>query len=260
MDWQSYQRKKRRYTVLLLAGLTGITVLSINTTGFSMARAGAGLGEILRFILVDMLPPDWGSISRLLQPTLDTLYMSVVAMGTSALVSFILAFFAAGATTPHPLLQVIARAFATLLRTIPDMVWVLLIVPAYGLGVMAGTIALFIAGVGLLTRAFAEALDEIDMGQVEALKAAGGSWLQIMGRAVMPQFWPELLSWSLFNLDTNVRSSAIIGMVGGGGLGFAIQAGIKLFQFEEVTMAILMTVVLFVGIEFLTTVLRRNII
>jgi len=245
---------------LVILAFMVITAWSMTGIGFSIKEIVSGMGEVIRFITVDMIPPDIFSLPDLMQPLLDTIYMSFVAVVVAAVISFVLAYLASSITTPHPILQIAARGLASILRTIPDMVWVLLLVPAYGLGTLAGTMALLIASVGLLTRSFAEALDEVDKGQLEAVKTTGAGWLQTMSRAVLPQFLPQFVSWSLFGWDTNVRSSTVIGMVGAGGLGFAIQSGIKLFQFEEVTMAILMTVVLFIGIEMITTELRRRII
>lgn len=253
-------RKKisQRIQAILIPG--AITLWSATTTGFSLTSIASGLYEIYRFIVYEMFSVNPEILMQLVEPSLSTIIMSYVAVMASIAVAFVLAFFASASTSPHPWLQIVTRGFATGLRTIPDMVWVMLVVPAYGIGVTAGTIALFISGTGLLTRSFAEVLEAIDTDKLNALKAAGANWIQIMGRGVMPQFLPGLASWSLFGFDTNIRSSAIIGMVGGGGLGFAIQSGLKLYRFDVVTMAILEMAVLFIVIDYITDRIRRCII
>ncbi len=254
------RNEKRKQTLLFIAVFTVLTIWSMWETKFNPISIIASMGETIKYVVFDFFPPDISSIPHLLQPTLDTLYMSFVAMVIAALISFILAFLASSTTTPHYLLQVVTRAIASILRTVPSLVWVILLVSSFGLGAMSGTMALILGGVGILTRTYAEVLDEIDMDQLAAIKATGANWFQVMGRAVLPQFLPGFVGWSLFKFDINIRDSAVIGMVGGGGLGFAIQEGIKLFQFQTVTMAIFMVLVLIVIIEYITSNIRERIL
>lgn len=240
--------------------LISLTVWSLIGSGFSLVKLIDGIGEIFRFLSTEMLPPDISTMFEILSSALETVYMSIAALGFSIIVAFVLSFLASNATAPNRVVQIVVRALANVLRTIPDMVWVLLLVPSYGLGTLSGTLALFVAGVSLTTRSFAEALDEINIGPIEALKAAGANWFQVMAQGVMPQFMPEFVSWSLFGLDTNIRSSAIIGMVGGGGLGFLIQSDLKLFRFGRVTTSIMLMMLIFFGVEALTIFIRRRIL
>src|SRR5699024_5731923 len=200
----------------------------------------------------DLLPPDVSRFTSLIQPALDTIYMSFVAMILSAMLAFFLSFLAAYNVTPHPLLQYAVRGLASFLQSIPALVWVLVFVAAYGLGSIAGTIALVLSGTGLLTRSFAEMLEEIDMGPVEAIRSTGGNWVQVMGQAVVPQVLPGMIGWSLYKFDLNIREAAVIGMVGGGGIGFAMQKSLKLFQYKEACMAIVIIFVLIMCIEYFT--------
>jgi len=259
-QFQELQRRKKQTNWLIAAFIVGITIWSAVETGFSFSLLAEGIGEIFRFIFIDFLPPDFSRIGKLIGPALDTLYISFIAMVVGAYLSMILAFFAAHTTTPHPSAQVAVRAFCSVLRNIPTLIWGILLVAAYGLGTMVGTLALIITSIGTLTRAYAEILEEIDMGQVEALRATGASYLQVLSQAVVPQFMPGFIGWSLYKLELNVRASTLIGMVGGGGLGFAIQKGLKLFQFKEVSLAIIMIMVLVLITEWITSKLRERII
>ncbi|WP_248927624.1 phosphonate ABC transporter, permease protein PhnE [Paenibacillus hamazuiensis] len=253
-------RRKRQMSWSIAAVIVGITVWSAARTGFSFRALAEGTGEIFRFIFVDFLPPDVTRIGKLIGPALDTLYISFVAMVVGAFVSMFFAFLAARTTSPHPLVQVVVRALCSVLRNIPTLIWGILFVVAFGLGTLVGTLALIVTSVGTLTRAYAEILEEIDMGQVEALRAAGASYLQVLSQAVLPQFMPGFIGWSLYKLELNVRASTLIGMVGGGGLGFAIQKGLKLFQFKEVSLAIIMVIALVLVTEFITSKLRERIL
>ncbi len=252
--------QKQRVWVWSMLGVVAVTLWSMWDTNFRVDLVILGLGDTAKYIVYDFLPPDVSVIPSLIKPTLDTLYMSFVSMVLSAIISFFLAFLSSQRTTPNKALQVAVRAFASIVRTIPNLVWVLLIVASVGLGTMAGTLALTISGVGLLTRSYAEVMDEIDPDQMEAIRATGANWFQLMGQCVFPQFVAGFTAWSLYKLDINIRSSAVIGMVGGGGLGFMIQEGIKLFKFQQVTTAIIMVFALILVIEFVTNKLREKMI
>ncbi|MGE7826631.1 phosphonate ABC transporter, permease protein PhnE [Paenibacillus sp. NPDC093718] len=253
-------KQKRRQTWMISIAILAVTVWSAWTTEFSFFEVFTGVEEIIRFIFLDFLPPDFSTFNRLIGPALDTIYISFVAMVVGALLSMILAFFAAATTSPSRTIQVAVRAFCSILRNIPTLIWGILLVAAYGLGTLVGTLALIFTAIGTLTRAYAEILEEIDMGPVEAARSTGASYFQVLGQAVFPQFMPGFIGWSLYKLELNVRASTLIGMVGGGGLGFAIQNGLKLFQYKEVSLAIIMVIVLVLVTEWMTSKLRERII
>lgn len=253
------KRKALQWPLLLILS-AALTLWSMWQTGFNPLLVSAGLGDTISYIYNDFLPPDWFSARELIKPLMETIYMSFAAMVISALVSIALALLSSDATAPNKQLQSVIRTVTAVLRTIPEIIWVLLLVSSIGLGPMAGTFALMLAGIGLLTRCYSDVLDEMDRGQLEASRAVGAKWLQTVGQCVIPQFLPGFIAWSLYMLDLNIRSSAVIGMAGGGGLGFAIQEGIKLFQFQKVTMAIILVLVLILAIEWLTEHLRSRLI
>lgn len=254
------KRQKNVQLLLLFAFILGLTIWSMWDIGFDVISLAKGIGETFRFIFVDMFPPDLSSILSLLQPALDTIYMSFVAMVIAAILAFFLSFFGAYNTTPHPMVQTIVRGVASFLQSIPALVWVLLLVASYGLGLIVGTIALVLSGTGLLTRSFSEVIEEIDHGQVEAIRAAGGNWFQVIGQAVVPQAIPGMVGWALYKFDLNIREAAVIGMVGGGGIGFAMQKSLKLFQYKEACTAIIIIFILVSGIEFITSKVRARLL
>lgn len=254
------RRTKRTQLIAFLVLLLALCAWSAAGTGFSGAALLGGVGNGARFLFDDLLPPDAASFPGLLQPALDTIYMSFVAMFIGSIIAGFLSIFAAATTSPHPSIAIGLRAFSAMFRNIPVIIWTILLVASFGLGNLVGTLSLVIVSVGMLVRCYAESLEEIDMGQVEALRAAGASYWQVIGQAVLPQFLPSFVGWSLFNLEINVRASTIVGMVGGGGLGFAIQSGIKLFQYKEVSMAVLLVLAIVLATEFLTNRIRERII
>ncbi|MDQ8737563.1 phosphonate ABC transporter, permease protein PhnE [Paenibacillus sp. LHD-38] len=257
---QMVRRSKRNQLIIMALFLAALTVWSAVGTDFTPGALWGGLGDGARFLFVDLMPPEAASFPGLIEPALDTIYMSFVAMVIGAVVAGFLSIFAAATTSPHPILQIGLRAFSALFRNIPVIIWTILLVASFGLGKLVGTLSLIIVSIGMLVRCFAESLEEIDMGQVEALRATGASYAQVMTQAVLPQFLPSFVGWSLYNLEINVRASTIVGMVGGGGLGFTIQSGLKLFQYKEVSMAVLLVLAIVLVTEFMTNRIRERII
>ncbi|UPK46410.1 phosphonate ABC transporter, permease protein PhnE [Paenibacillus pabuli] len=257
---QSARKMKRTQTILFFIVLLALIIWSSIGAEFSLGALFAGVGESFRFIIFDFLPPDLSSLSQLIEPALQTLYMSVVAMVIGSIAAGMLSFLAAATTSPHPYLQVFVRAATSLFRNIPVIIWTILLVAAFGLGAVVGTMSLILISIGMLTRSFAEVLEEIDMGQVEAVRATGGSYFQVLSQAVFPQFLPGFIGWSLYNFEINVRASTIVGMVGGGGLGFILQSKLKLFQYQEASMAVLLVLVIVLVVETITNRVRERII
>ncbi|KUO69226.1 MAG: hypothetical protein APF77_03100 [Clostridia bacterium BRH_c25] len=214
---------------------------------------------VLSFIFIDFLPPAHTALPNIVNPLLDTFYMAVVSTVTAALISIVLAFLCATPTMPHPVFKIAIRAFASLLRNIPALAWTIILVPAFGIGKSVGVIALTIGSLGSLIRFFTETIEEIDTGKIEAIRSSGGSYWQVLRAGVMPQCTPGLISWTLYSLELDIRASTIIGMVGGGGVGFYIQSTIKLFKYDHAAMAIVIVAMLVLVIEYLSKKIRERI-
>jgi len=260
VDVQKARKIKKLQTWLIVLGIVVITIWSGIETDFSFESLIFGSREAATFVFTDLLPPDFTVITGLIKPALDTIYMSFVAMVIGAVIAAFLSVFTAATTSPHPALQVFMRAYSSLFRNIPVLIWTILLTASFGLGALVGTLSLIMVSVGVLTRAFAEVLEEIDEGQVEAIRATGANYFKVLAQGVLPQFSPGFFGWSLYMLEINVRASTIIGMVGGGGLGFVIQSNIKLFQYGQVSMAIILVLVIVLLTEWLTNQIRERII
>lgn len=245
-------------------GTVGMLVLlfvwSYRSVDFRFGDLWKGLGETRSFIWHDLLPPDVSVLPSLMEPALQTIYMSFIAMVLASVCAFFFSFFAAYTTSSHPLFRYVVRGAASFFQAIPALVWVLILVAAYGLGPLVGTIALFLSGTGLLTRSFAEVIEEIDEGPVEAVRATGANWCQVMARAVVPQALPGIVGWAFYKFDLNIREAAVIGMVGGGGIGFSMQKSLQLFQYREASMAIVLIFVLVLLIEYVTRRVREALL
>lgn len=251
-------KKEKNFNVwagVLLIVLT--VVITGQITEFNLTEAFLAIPGIVNFILTDFFPPAVKALPQITSPLLDTFYMAVVATVTSALISIGLAFLGATPTTPHLFFKVFIRALASILRNIPALGWTIILVPAFGIGKLVGVIALTIGSLGSMIRFYIETIEEIDTGKIEAVRATGGSYWQILRSAVLPQSLPSLISWTLYSFELDIRASTIIGMVGGGGIGFYIQSTIKLFRYDAAAMAIMEVALLVVIIEFISKKIRE---
>lgn len=262
-QYEEYLQRKRilrSNRFIILGVILAVIIWSWLGTEFQIRDLFTGLSNMAVFIFQDMLPPDFSTISSFIGPVLETLYMSYIGLFISVTFSLVFGFMAAKNTTIHPILAVFSRSLVAFLRSIPAMVWGILLVAAIGLGPLAGTLALGLSGIGILGKAFADLLEEIDMNQVDAVRATGATWLQTMGQAVWPQFKPGFVGWSLYKMDLNIREAAVLGVVGAGGIGFALESSISLFQYKQATVGILMIFALILVVEFITAKLREKMI
>ena len=229
-------------------------------TGFGVLTLIQGLATSTKFIVTDLLPPELDGAGEFVGPALDTLYMSYIGMVMSVILSIPLGILAARNTTVHIVVAYISKALVAFIRAVPELVLAIFLVAVFGIGPLAGTIAMGVGGVGILAKAYADGIAAIDMQQVEGIKAAGGTRLQTLVQGVWPQFKPSFVTWSLYRLDLNIREASVLGLVGAGGLGYSLQQAIALFQFRTATTIILMIFVMVMLVELVTGMLRRRAI
>lgn len=161
---------------------------------------------------------------------------------------------------PFAPVRIVIRFIVSFIRNIPVLVWASLLVYVFGIGDMVGLLALIIATFGFLTRSYAEEMNNIANNKLEALKATGASPAQLFVHGIIPAFFPSWLNWTFFSFEINIRASAILGMVGAGGIGIMIQTNIRLFKYKEAMALILVLVLLVLITEFIVNKLRKWIL
>ena len=161
---------------------------------------------------------------------------------------------------PHPLLYHAARRIMDLFRAVNEFVFALMFVTAVGLGPFAGMLALGIHTGGVLGKLLSETIEAIDPGQVEGVAAVGAPNLHVIGFGVVPQILPNFLSYILLRFESDIRSASVIGMVGGGGIGFYLWDTIRAFNDREAATVILLIVAMVVGVDLISARIRRAVI
>jgi len=191
---------------------------------------------------------------------LETVQMALAGTFLALLAAFPLGFLAARNLTPHPYVYYTARSALNLIRTIPDLALGLLFVAAVGLGAFAGTLALAVHTATVLGKLLSESAESIDEGVVEALRATGAGYSQILSFAVLPQILPDLISFTLYRLETNIRAASVLGLIGAGGIGYLMNTSFRTFQYREAAAIVLVLIALVMIVDHLSSSLRKLVV
>lgn len=162
--------------------------------------------------------------------------------------------------TRHLILYYGARMLISLFRTVPDLVWALFFVVSVGLGPFAGALALMVDTIGFCGRFFAEAMEEVDKGPQEALRAVGARRSDIVMCTVVPAAVPSFINTGLFSLEKATRSSVVLGLVGAGGIGIELKVAMDMFQYDQAATIMLLIFALVVVVEQISAAIRRQVI
>jgi phosphonate transport system permease protein len=218
--------------------------------------SGPNAGQLVIFDIPGWF---WG-LGKWLKLLADTLLIAYVATVLGALFGFLLCFLAAANLGVSAPLRFAVRRILEFCRTVPELVFALVFVIAFGLGPMAGVLAIVVHTTGALGKLFYEVLENIDQKPVEGLIASGASWTKTMRFAVLPQVLSNFVSYALLRFEINVRGASVMGFVGAGGIGQDLMEAIRKFYYPDVS-AILVLIILTVAlIDLLTERVRRRFI
>ncbi|WP_045456610.1 phosphonate ABC transporter, permease protein PhnE [Vibrio campbellii] len=207
-----------------------------------------------------MLPPNLSYISdSLIGPAIQTVQIALWGTVLAVALALPASFLAAKNVTPNLAVYHFSRQVLNVLRGINELILALIFVAAVGLGPFAGVLALSLHGAGMVGKFFAEAIEEMDQGPIEAMKASGCSKLQIILFAVLPQVFPNWISVILYRLEANIRISAVLGMIGAGGIGFELMTSMKMFEYGDTAACVLVILGLVFSTDIMSAKLRQMI-
>ncbi len=190
----------------------------------------------------------------------ETMLIAYAATVLGVCGGFVLSFLAARNLSPAGWLSIAVRRYLEIIRTVPELVWALIFVFCFGVGPLAGVLAIGLHACGSLGKLYCEVNENIDMRPLDGIKASGGSWLQQMRYGAVPQVIPNVISYTLLRFEINVRSSSIIGYVGAGGLGQEIRTAMSLQEYTDLSALFVIILVSVTVIDFLSERLRHRII
>lgn len=210
----------------------------------------------MRTFAADFFPPDFSDWRQYLKEMVVTVQIAIWGTVLAVVCSVPLGILSSANIVPWWIYQPVRRAMDAL-RSINEMVFAMLFVVAVGLGPFAGALALFVGTTGVLAKLFAEAVESIDSGPVEGIRATGASSLQEVIFGVIPQVMPLWISYVLYRFESNVRSATVVGMVGAGGIGVLLWEAIRGFAFTQSAAILLIIIVVVSLIDMISQRLRR---
>ncbi|SEG95020.1 phosphonate transport system permease protein [Saccharopolyspora kobensis] len=203
-------------------------------------------------------PPETGGIlPELLAELLVTVQIALAATLIGAILALPVGALAANNVAPNPAVAKFFRGVVLAVRGVPELVLAIVFVVITGLGAVAGALALGVGSVGLLGKLVADSLEEVDRGKERALRATGASRLQVFFAATVPQAAPAFVAHVLYQLDTNLRSATLLGLVGAGGIGYYLLNASRVLEFGVVTTVLALTFAVVMLVELLALWLRR---
>ena len=238
--------------------IVGLLHWSASGAQMSWGELASGMPQIGDF-LARSFPPDWSVLPRLWAPAIETVQIAIWGTLLSVVLALPLSFLAASNLHSWHWLRRCTRQFLNVVRSINELILALVFVSAVGLGPFPGVLALALHGMGMLGKFFAESIEEIDQGPLEALRSTGASQLQVIAFGVVPQAITAWIAVVLYRFEVNLRSATVLGMVGAGGLGFELVASIKLFQYQETATCIIVITAMVVIADWISNGLRSRI-
>lgn len=243
-----------RYALYALALLW--FVLATSTIDVNWVRVAEGLDRGWRFVK-GFLTPDftsrWGDISVGL---IESLTMTLTSTVVGVMLSVPIGIGAARNIAPK-FVYYVCRAIIAISRSLQEIIIAILFVAMFGFGPFAGFLTLSFATIGFMAKLLAEDIEDIDESQTEAIRATGSSWFQLINYAVQPQVMPRLIGLSLYRLDINFRESAVIGIVGAGGIGATLNTAIDRYEFDSAGAILLIIIFIVMITEYSSGYVRR---
>lgn len=252
-------RLRGRRQLLLMAVIALVCLLALGVTGFFDAQRFIEGAPAMKQLGSEMIPPNFGRWQHWIMPLRDTLAMSVAGTALTVVLSLPLALLAAPNTTPHPVLGRLLRMVLAAFRSVPEIILGIIFVAAVGFGALPGVLALALHSTGMVGKFYAEAIEHVDPKPMEAAMAAGASRFQVIMHSVLPQVLPQLADITIYRWEYHFRASAVLGIVGAGGIGFELMAALRLIKYDEVSAILLSILACVIVVDSIGTVLRRHL-
>ena len=206
-----------------------------------------------------MLPPDFSNFGNLIYAMVETIEIAFLGTFIAIVLSIPVGLLSARNLAPNYGIFLVARTITIFFRAIPEFIIAMILVIAIGFGAIPGVLALGIHTMGFLAKFYAEDIEHINKGPVDALRASGASKRQIISFAVIPQIIPSFIGNNLYILDRNIRMATMLGIVGAGGIGYELQSSFRMFEYQKVSSIILIIFVTIFLIDNLSSYIRSKV-
>ena len=267
---QARQAASLRFVSLVAIGFLAALAFAVHVSRFDIWQLVVGLPRVGDF-LSGMVPPIrlssfWSDISswywgigKWLRLLLTTVTMALFGTVMGTLIGGALSLFASTNLGARPATVFVVRRILEVARTVPDLVWALIFLFAFGLGPLAGVLAILVHTIGAQGKLFAETNENADMRPIEGVRASGGTWIDEIAFGLLPQVSPNYISYALWRFEMNIRSATIIGFVGAGGIGMELYESISLNYFDDAGAILIIVFLAVTLIDMASEALRLQI-
>lgn len=255
-----FRKRKITYSMVFITIFALYMIASV-ITEFKLADGMKAFPEAAVWI-ANKLVPDAEAFTRLpniLDKLMETALLSVAVTTIAAVVAFAFSLFGSKTLKFNGIINQIVRMIAAFFRNVPDVVWAMLLMFSFGQNILTGFFALFFTTFGMLTRSFIETIDEVSSECVKALDATGANFAQIVFQGIIPSSVTGVITWILYMIETNIRSSTLIGILTATGIGYLFDMYYKRLEFASASLVVLSIVVLVIIIEMISNQLRKVI-
>ncbi len=250
--------KSRAWRIALWVLAIVYLYFAVSTVEVNWTRVAIGWERGMRFV-AGFLSPDfttrWRDISTGL---IESLTMTFTSTVVGILISVPIGVGAARNLSPRPV-YLVCRSIIAVSRALQEVIVAIFFVALFGFGAFAGFLTLAFATIGFLAKLLAEDIEDIDEAQAEAIRATGASWLQLVNYAIQPQVMPRLIGLSMYRLDINFRESAVIGIVGAGGIGGTLNTSLSRYEYDSAGAILLIIIAIVMVAEYTSGILRSRL-
>lgn len=256
-----FLKRKLTYTIVL-AVVLGIYIVSSLVTEFHLTEGAASFPRAFAWIAENLIPDEMAMkrFPKILDKLIETALLSVAVTVIAAIFAFFFSLFGSKATGFHGIINRIVRIVAAFFRNVPDVVWAMLLMFSFGQNILTGFFALFFTTFGLLTRAFIETIDEVSASCIEALHASGANFIQTVFQGIIPSTITGIVTWVLYMIETNIRSSTLIGILTATGIGYLFDMYYKRLDFNSASLVVVLIIIMVIVIETISNQIRKVIL
>ncbi len=254
--------KRRNEGLIFFALLAVLTVGSIIITRYDVLKGFTSIAKALVWGITNFYP-DAASMLKLADILLklrETVLMSIASTTVATVFAIPLALAGSRTTRMNGLFSIASRGIASLFRNIPLVAWAMVLMLAFSQNPLTGFLALFFGSLGFLTRAFMETIDEVGNNPVEAVQATGAGYFHVIFQAVLPSSMPQMISWLLYMIETNIRNATLVGILTGTGIGFSFDLYYKRLDYHTASLVVILIIITVIAIEFISNKIRRVIL
>jgi len=257
-EWRRYTPAQTAARTLGRMGVAALVAWMLSRVGIRwewVADAPWQVGDLLG----RMFPPEWSFAGALVGPLVQTVNIATLGTAAAVVLSVPIAFLAAENTTLNRTTYALGRLVMVVSRSVDTLIWALIFIIVVGPGSLAGLLAVAVRSVGFVSKLFAEGIEEIDRGQVEAITATGATGWQVLVYGVLPQVRPVFAGVCIYRWDINIRESTVLGLVGAGGIGFALNEAILGLEWSRVGLILMVVLAVVIVSEASSAFLRKRV-